>query len=183
MSVNKVILVGNLGSDPETRQTGSGQSVCNFRIATSERWTSKDGEKQERTEWHSIVAWGKQGELAQQYLRKGRQVYVEGRLQSREYEDKEGVKRKVWEVNADHITFLGGGRDDERQGDQGGQRTQARQEAQGGQQRGGWGNGGGQRDNGAPRGNPGGWGRPPDNARDAVAARSEFPGSDDPIPF
>ena len=110
--VNKVILVGNLGADPETRQT-SGGPVCNLRVATTEQWTDRDGQKQERTEWHSVQVWGKTAEHCAQYLAKGRSVYVEGRLESREYADKDGVKRKVWEVRADKVTFLGTGKGDE----------------------------------------------------------------------
>jgi single-strand DNA-binding protein len=107
--VNKVILVGNLGKDPEVRYTPSGQAVANFNIATSESWTDKSGQKQERTEWHRIVVWGKQAEHCGEYLSKGRQVYVEGRLQTREWADKEGRKNYTTEVIATHVTFLGGG--------------------------------------------------------------------------
>jgi len=107
--VNKVILIGNLGRDPELRYTQSGQAVANFSVATSENWNDKSsGERVERTEWHRIVAWGRTAELASQYLAKGRTVYVEGRLQTREYEDRDGVKRKVTEVVASNVTFLGG---------------------------------------------------------------------------
>jgi single-strand DNA-binding protein len=107
-SVNKVILIGNLGRDPELRYTKSGQAVANFSLATNERWTDKEGAQQERTEWHRIVAWGKTGELCAQYLAMGRTTYVEGRLQTREYEDKEGIKRYTTEVIATNVTFLGG---------------------------------------------------------------------------
>ena len=107
--VNKVILIGNLGRDPELRYTQSGQAVTNFSLATSENWNDKSsGERVERTEWHRIVAWGRTAELAAQYLSKGRTVYVEGRLQTREYEDRDGIKRRVTEVVANNITFLGG---------------------------------------------------------------------------
>jgi single-strand DNA-binding protein len=108
-SVNKVILVGNLGADPEVRYTQGGEPVCELRLATSEQWTDKAGARQERTEWHTISAWGKTAELCGQYLAKGRSVYVEGSLRTREYVDKEGVNRKAWEVRADKVTFLGGG--------------------------------------------------------------------------
>lgn len=107
--VNKVILIGNLGKDPEVRYTAGGQSVANFNIATSESWNDKQGQKQERTEWHRIVVWGKQAEHCGEYLSKGRQVYVEGRLQTREWTDKEGRKQYTTEVVATNITFLGGG--------------------------------------------------------------------------
>lgn len=105
--VNKAILVGNLGRDPELRQTPSGQSVCNFTLATSETWNDRNGERVERTEWHRIVAWGKTGELCAQYLSKGRTVYVEGRIQTREWEDKEGNKRYTTEINAQNVNFIG----------------------------------------------------------------------------
>jgi single-strand DNA-binding protein len=105
--VNKVILIGNLGADPEVRFTPSGQAVANFRIATSENWTDKNGQKQERTEWHRIVVWGKMGELCGEYLAKGRQCYVEGRLQTREWMDKENKKNYTTEVVASSVTFLG----------------------------------------------------------------------------
>jgi len=104
--VNKVIIVGNLGNDPEVKAVGQ-STVANFSLATSESYT-KDGQKQEKTEWHKIVAWGKLAELAGQYLKKGRQVYVEGKLQTREYE-KDGQKRYSTEIVANNITFLGGG--------------------------------------------------------------------------
>ncbi len=106
-SVNKVILIGNLGRDPELRYTASGQGVTNFTLATNERWRDKDGNNQERTEWHRIVVWGKSAENCAQYLQKGRSVYVEGRLQTREWEDKDGNKRSTTEVVALNVTFLG----------------------------------------------------------------------------
>ncbi|MCP3144218.1 single-stranded DNA-binding protein [Pyxidicoccus xibeiensis] len=106
--VNKVILIGNLGADPEVRFTPGGQAVANFRIATSESWTDKNGQKQERTEWHRIVVWGKLAELCGEYLKKGRQCYVEGRLQTREWTDKENRKNYTTEVVANAVTFLGG---------------------------------------------------------------------------
>jgi len=108
MSVNKVILVGRLGQNPEVRYTPSGAAVANFSLATNESWTDKNGQKQERTEWHRVVVWGKLAELCQQYLQKGRQCYVEGRLQTREYNDKDGVKKYSTEVQAQTVQFLGG---------------------------------------------------------------------------
>ncbi|WP_281291635.1 single-stranded DNA-binding protein [Myxococcus llanfairpwllgwyngyllgogerychwyrndrobwllllantysiliogogogochensis] len=108
--VNKVILIGNLGADPEVRFTTAGQAVANFRIATSESWTDKQGEKQERTEWHRIVVWGKLAELCGEYLKKGRQCHVEGRLQTREWTDKENRKNYTTEVVATEVTFLGNSR-------------------------------------------------------------------------
>jgi single-strand DNA-binding protein len=110
--VNKVILIGNLGRDPELRYTQSGQGVVNFTLATSENWTDKSGERVERTEWHRIVVWGRVGELCAQYLSKGRTVYIEGRIQTREWEDKEGNKRQTTEINAQTVQFLGGPRGD-----------------------------------------------------------------------
>jgi single-strand DNA-binding protein len=107
MSVNKVILVGRLGRDPELRYTQSGQAVANFSLATNESWTNRDGERQERTEWHRIVVWGKLAEFCGEYVSKGRQVYVEGRLQTREWEDKEGNKRRTTEINGQTIQLLG----------------------------------------------------------------------------
>ncbi len=109
--VNKVILIGNLGRDPELRYTQGGQPVTNFTLATSENWTDRQsGERQERTEWHRIVVWGRTGEMCAKYLAKGRTVYVEGRLQTREWEDKEGQKRRTTEINAQTVQFLGGPR-------------------------------------------------------------------------
>ena len=105
--VNKAILVGNLGRDPELRHTPNGQAVVNFTLATSETWTDKSGEKVERTEWHRIVVWGKTAEMCNQYLSKGRTVYVEGRIQTREWEDKEGAKRYTTEINANTVNFIG----------------------------------------------------------------------------
>ncbi len=107
-SVNKAILIGHLGADPEVRYTPSGTPVANFRIATSESWNDKQGERQERTEWHRIVAWNKTAELVGEYLSKGRQVYVEGRIQTRQWDDRDGNKRYTTEVIANQVTFLGG---------------------------------------------------------------------------
>jgi single-strand DNA-binding protein len=108
--VNKVILVGNLGRDPEIRYTKDGQAVANFTLATTENFSSRDGKREERTEWHRIVVWGKTAENCAQYLSKGRTVYIEGRIQTREWEDKEGQKRKTTEVVAQTVQFLGGPR-------------------------------------------------------------------------
>jgi single-strand DNA-binding protein len=106
-SLNKVILIGNLGKDPEIRYTQSNQAVATFSLATTDNWTGQDGNKQERTEWHRIVAWGKLADLSQRFLAKGRQVYIEGRIQSREWTDKDGNKRNTTEVIASSILFLG----------------------------------------------------------------------------
>ncbi len=105
--VNKVILIGRLGSDPEVRYTTNGGAVANFTMATNDSWVDKSGQKQERTEWHRIVVWGKLGELCGQYLSKGRQAFVEGRLQTRDWTDKEGAKRYTTEIIAQNIQFLG----------------------------------------------------------------------------
>lgn len=108
-SLNKVLLIGNLGRDPETRYMPSGGAVCNFSIATSERFTDKSGQKQERTEWHNIVMYGKLAEIAQQYLKKGSSVYVEGRLQTRKWQDKStGADRYTTEIVVDEMKMLGG---------------------------------------------------------------------------
>jgi single-strand DNA-binding protein len=107
--VNKVILIGHLGADPEVKYLPSGQAVCELRLATSESWTGKDGNKAERTEWHRVVTWGKQAELCGQYLQKGRQVFVEGRLQTRSWDDKDGNKKYTTEIVASQVVFLGGG--------------------------------------------------------------------------
>jgi single-strand DNA-binding protein len=108
-SVNKVILVGNLGRDAELRYTPTGAAVSKFSVATTEVWNDKSGQRQERTEWHNIDLWGKQAETLSGYLVKGKQVYVEGRLQTDEYTDKEGNKRKTTRVRCDRVVLLGGG--------------------------------------------------------------------------
>jgi single-strand DNA-binding protein len=105
--VNKVILVGNLGADPEIRYTPSGTAVANFRIATSENWTNKEGQRETRTEWHRIVTFGKLAEICGEYLSKGKQVYIEGRIQTRQWDDKEGVKRYTTEIVANTMQMLG----------------------------------------------------------------------------
>lgn len=176
--VNKVILIGNLGADPELRQTQSGP-VCNMRVATTERWTTQDGQKQERTEWHTVTVWGRQAEHCQRFLAKGRPVYVEGSLQSRTYTDQDGKERRVWDVRAQTVQFLGGGPG----GDQG---------ETGGDAGGGWGNpgggGGGQGGNrgGGQRGGGGGWGggaKPAGGQGAGVGGDAAFFDDDDPIPF
>ncbi len=108
-SVNKVILIGNLGRDPELRYTKSGQPVTTFSIATTDSWNNKAGEREEHTEWHRIVVWGKSAENCGKYLSKGRSVYIEGRLQTRKWEDKDGNERQTTEINAQTVQFLGGG--------------------------------------------------------------------------
>ena len=114
-SVNKVILVGNLGRDPEVRYTTSGTPVANFTLATTERWNDPQGERKERTEWHRIVVWGKQAEIAGEYLQKGRQCYNEGSLQTREWNDRDGNKRYTTEVRVQRFQMLGNRPDRDRQ--------------------------------------------------------------------
>ena len=114
--VNKVILLGRLGADPEVRYTNTGTPVANFNIATSTNFTDKSGEKTERTEWHRIVAFGKLGEICGEYLAKGKQVYIEGRLQTRDWEDRDGNKRKTTEIVAGIMQMLGAAGDQVRSG-------------------------------------------------------------------
>ena len=157
-SVNKVILLGNLGRDPELRYTPGGQPVANFSIATSESWNKKDGSgREERTEWHRIVAWGRTAELCAQYLAKGRTVYVEGRLQTREWENKEGQKQRTTEVIANSVQFIGSG---------------------GGGGGGGGAGGGGAGGGGAPRSGSGGGSAPTSGGFEGGP-----PPADDEIPF
>ena len=114
--VNKVILIGNLGSDPELRTTPSGTSVATFTLATNRSWTDRDGAKREETEWHRIVAWAKLAEICGQYLSKGRQVYIEGRLQTRSWKDKNDIERKTTEIVAEQMQMLGSRGDGPRPG-------------------------------------------------------------------
>jgi single-strand DNA-binding protein len=107
MSVNKVILVGNLGKDPDLRYTTSGTAVANFSLATTERFKDRSGEFQKRTEWHNIVAWGGLAEICGKYLKKGKQIYIEGRIQNRSYDDRDGNKRYVTEIVAEQMQMLG----------------------------------------------------------------------------
>ncbi|MGE8357906.1 MAG: single-stranded DNA-binding protein, partial [Microvirgula sp.] len=107
-SVNKVILVGNLGRDPEVRYMPNGEAVANFSIATTDQWKDKNGMRQERTEWHNIVMYRRLAEIAGEYLKKGRSVYIEGRIQSRKYNGKDGVERTAFEIVADQMQMLGG---------------------------------------------------------------------------
>ncbi|MBI2835328.1 MAG: single-stranded DNA-binding protein [Acidobacteria bacterium] len=108
-SVNKVILVGNLGRDAELRYTPGGAPVATLNLATTEIWNDKSGQKQEKTEWHRVVLWGKTAESLSEYLVKGKQVYVEGRLQTRQWDDKDGIKRYTTEIRGDRVVLLGGG--------------------------------------------------------------------------
>ncbi len=156
--VNKAIIVGHLGSDPEVRYTQGGQAVASFNIATSETFNDKNGERQERTEWHRIVAWGKLAELCGEYLKKGRQAYVEGRLQTRQWDDKDGNKRYTTEIVAQTVQFLGS------RGDSAGDSA------------------GGARQASAPRG-PSPQQRPQQSRGDEAFNFGPPPVSDDDIPF
>ena len=128
MSINKAIVIGRLGQDPEVKFMPTGQAVCNFSVATSESWTDKSGVKQERTEWHRITVWGKLGELCGEYLAKGRQVYVEGKLQTRSWDDKDGKKMYSTEIHGQNVQFLGSAPGAQaNQGQQAGQSQQANQ--------------------------------------------------------
>lgn len=154
--INTITIIGNLGADPELRET-SGGPVCNLRVATTEKWKDRDGNMQERTEWHSVTVWGNQANACGQYLAKGRQVYVQGRLQSREYQDKDGNSRKAWDIVANKVQFLGGRDGGNEQRPQGGN--------SGGSGVAGWGQSGQ-----TTQSNGGGWGSKPKD-------------DDDPIPF
>ena len=168
-SVNKVILVGNLGRDPETRYTTGGDAVTNLNIATSEQWKDKSGEKQERTEWHRVVLFGRQAEVAGEYLKKGRSVYIEGRLQTRKYTDKDGVEKYSTEIVADRMQLIGG-----REGG-GGDAEFSGASAGAGERSGGGGGGAPRRDNaGGGSGAKGGGG---------AAPKKNTEDFDDDIPF
>ena len=164
-SVNKVILLGNLGKDPETRYTTGGDAVTNLNIATSETWKDKSGEKQEKTEWHRVVLFGRQAEIAGEYLKKGRSVYIEGRLQTRKYTDKDGVEKYSTEVVGDRMQLIGSAREAGGGGD-------ADFSAPAG------GSGGGRRDSSAPSSGSGGGGSKP-----AAGTKKNVDDFDDDIPF
>ncbi len=106
-SLNKVILIGNLGRDPELKMTPNGQALARFSVATTETWKGQDGSKQSKTEWHNVVVWGKQAEIAEKFLRKGKQVMIEGRIQYREYTDQAGVKKTACDIRCDNFVMLG----------------------------------------------------------------------------
>jgi single-strand DNA-binding protein len=108
-SLNKAIIIGNLGSDPEIRTTGGGTRVANFSVATSRSWTGRDGQQQEKTEWHRIVAWDKLADIAERFLKKGERVYIEGEIEYRSYEDKDGVTKYMTEIRAREMIMLGSG--------------------------------------------------------------------------
>lgn len=110
--INKATIVGHLGKDPELRYTGAGQAVCTFSVATTEKYKDRSGQSQEKTEWHTVVAWGSLAEICGKYLRKGAMVYVEGKIQTRSYDDRDGNKRYVTEIVAAEMKMLGGKRED-----------------------------------------------------------------------
>jgi single-strand DNA-binding protein len=170
-SVNKVILLGNLGRDPETRYTTGGEAVTNLNIATSEQWKDKSGEKQEKTEWHRVVLFGRTAEIAGEYLKKGRSVYIEGRLQTRKYTDKDGVEKYSTEIVGDRMQLIGGGRE-------GGGDAEFSGEGGGGASRGG-GGGGARRESGGGSGSGGGGG----GAKPAAPGKKNVDDFDDDIPF
>jgi single-strand DNA-binding protein len=152
--INKVIIVGNLGADPEVRYTGSGTAIANLRIATSEQWTDKQtGQKQDRTEWHRVVLFGKLGEIAGEYLKKGRQVYIEGSLRTSKYTDKDGVERYSTDIIGNEMQMLGGGGAEGGGMGGGGGGYQQRQQGGGAPRRGGddFGGGGGSNYGNAPQ--------------------------------
>jgi single-strand DNA-binding protein len=131
MSVNKVILVGNLGKDPELRYTPAGAAVATFSLATTERYKDRDGNRQEKTEWHNIVAWRQLAEICGKFLHKGKQVYIEGKIQTRSYDDRDGNKKYITEIVADQMQMLGGKGDEQGGGYAGGaQNKQSSQEYQ-----------------------------------------------------
>ncbi|HEY9110707.1 MAG TPA: single-stranded DNA-binding protein [Rhodanobacteraceae bacterium] len=157
--VNKVILIGNLGADPETRYSASGTAMCTVSVATSESWKDKQtGEQQERTEWHRVKFFGRLAEIAGEYLKKGRQVYIEGAIRSSKYTDKEGIERWSTDIIANEMQMLGGPGDNESRGEGGGYRQRAPQ--------------------GRPSGAPSGGGRP-----SAPPAPQDNGFEDDDIPF
>ncbi|MBP8812363.1 MAG: single-stranded DNA-binding protein [Laribacter sp.] len=172
-SVNKVILVGNLGRDPEVRYMPNGEAVCNFSIATTDTWKDKNGMRQERTEWHNIVMYRRLAEIAGEYLKKGRPVYVEGRIRSRKYTGKDGVERTAFEIEATEMQMLGG------------------RDGQGSDSYGGGGYGGGSRassssagmDEGSPMERVRDDTPPPSPRRPEPKPASNFDDMDDDIPF
>lgn len=175
--LNKVMLIGNLGMDPELKYTQGGAAILRMRLATTEKYVTKGGEKQERTEWHTVIMWGNRGEALQKFLTKGQTVYIEGRLQTRAWEDKDGNKRSTTEIVANELLFLGGGG---RGGEGGGY---------GGGGYGGGGGGGGGYGGGGPSGGGGGGyggGGPSGGGGGGGAPADDFPPDDfgdDDIPF
>ena len=183
--LNKVMLIGNLGQDPELKFTQGGQSVLKIRLATTETFLNKAGERQERTEWHTVVLWGKRAEALHKFLHKGKTIYVEGRIQTRSYEDKDGVKKYATDINANDIILLGGRNDGSGGGGGGGEggggggyggpRGGGSSGGGGGGPRGGGSGGSGGGGGGGPRGGGGGGGGGDDFPTDDFV--------DDDIPF
>lgn len=174
MSVNKVILVGRLGKDPELRYTPSGAAVATFSMATTERYSDRDGNRQEKTEWHNIVVWRQLAEICGKFLHKGRQVYIEGRIQTRSYDDRDGNKRYITEIVADQMQMLGSREEQQGGGSYGGQQPGGysgggQQGGYGGapQQSGGFG-GGSQQGGGQPAQQGGGFNEPVFNDDDEI---------------
>ena len=163
MSLNKVMIIGNLGADPEVRHTQSGATVCNLRVATTEKWTDKGGERQEKTQWHNVVVWGKLAEQCGEYLSKGRSVYVEGSLGPRPYEQ-DGVKKYATDIKAQRVQFLGGG-------DRSSNPRDGYRNAKPSGSSGGWGS--------RAQASSGGWGDAP---KQASPGQGNW-GDGDPIPF
>jgi len=165
--LNKVMLIGNLGADPESRFMQDGTCVCNVRLATTEKFKGRDGNPQERTEWHRIVMWGRLGEIANQYLSKGSRVYIEGKIETRKWQDRDGNDKYTTEIRANEMKMLGGG------SSQGG----------GSQQSGGYSNQGGNQGGGFP--SQGGGGAAPKKNNDPFASPPDFGDVpvDDDIPF
>ncbi len=191
--INKVILVGNLGADPETRYTANGGAITNIRLATSESWRDKQtGENQERTEWHRVVLFGKLGEIAGEYLKKGRQVYIEGSLRTNKYTDKEGVERYTTDIVANEMQMLGGPGGGGGGGGEGGGYSRGAG-GEGGYSRGGGGGGGYAEGDGGGGGGGGGYGRGAERSGGSSRApQSQTPSrqpppndnfEDDDIPF
>lgn len=180
-SVNKVILLGRLGNQPELRYTKTNQAVTELRVATSDNWTDQAGVRQERTEWHTVVVWGKSAENCERYLTKGREVFVEGRLQTRDYADKDGVKRYKTEIVADRVQFVGAKPEGAAAGGGGARGGYEGGGNQGGGARGAY-EGGGNQGGGFGGGEGGGGaGRGPAPGMDS--GRDDFPPADDDIPF
>lgn len=182
--VNKVILIGNLGADPEVRSTQGGQSVASLRLATTEKFKDRDGNLQERTEWHRITVWGRDAENVGKYCKKGKQLFIEGRIQTRKWQDKEGKDQYSTEIVADTVRFLGGGaRDEDGSGGGGGYGGRGGGGGYGGGGggggRGGYDRGGG---GGGYGGGGGGGGRAPDPGPGPDPG-PPFGGGDDDIPF
>lgn len=174
--INKVILVGNLGADPETRYTAGGAAITSLRLATSESWKDKQtGEQQERTEWHRVKLFGRLAEIAGEYLKKGRQVYIEGSLRTDKYTDKDGIERYSTDIIANEMQMLGGGGGAGEGGGGGGYARGASGQGGGGYERGGGGSGGGYERGGARQGSA-----PPQRPSSAPAPMDNF---DDDIPF